>query len=94
MSAAAASTNPTSRMRGCGKRNRGIVKWTDRTWPPGTTFPQAIDSFMPLMIGPQAVVWACCSASDSLAPEAVAELLRPLYSTVTAHSTFWLVSVE
>jgi hypothetical protein len=60
----------------------------------GRTREQAIASFIPLLIGPQAAVWASRAAASSEAPDAVAEPDRPWNSTATAHSTRWLERVD
>lgn len=44
---------------------------------------------MPLVSGPQAVVWAERSASRRLDALAVAQLRPPLYSTHTSHFAAW-----
>lgn len=49
--------------------------------------PQAIDSFMPLVSGPQAVIWAERTASASVAADATAQLRPPANSTQARHST-------
>src|SRR5690606_19381479 len=66
------------------------VRQTRRT---GCTLPQAIDSSIPKLMVPQAVVCACRAASVSEAAEAVALSIRPRKSTTTKHSAVWLASV-
>jgi hypothetical protein len=55
---------------------------------------QAILSFMPSASGPQAVVWASLSASDSVAAEAVPLPSAPPKETTTLHSTCWEARVD
>jgi hypothetical protein len=59
----------------------------------GARFPQAMASFIPLVTGPQAVLWAERSASISLSCDADAQLDLPLNSTQTLQVTFWADSV-
>ncbi len=56
--------------------------------------PQAIDSFMPLVSGPHAVIWADRTASASVAAEAIAQLRPPANSTQARHSTTWECIVD
>jgi anti-sigma factor (TIGR02949 family) len=56
--------------------------------------PQAIDSFMPCAMGPQAAVWASRVASASEAADAVAVFRLLLKATVTVHSTRWEERVD
>ena len=51
----------------------------------GARLPHAIVSFMPLAIGPHAVLCAVSVASAAVWPAAVAQLLRPLNSMQTVH---------
>src|SRR5690606_35983985 len=69
----------------------GHAVWQTRRT--GCTLPQAIDSSMPKLMVPHAVVCACRAASDSVAAEAVALSIRPRKSTTTKHSAAWLASV-
>ncbi len=62
-------------------------------WETGISRPQAMASFIPLVSGPQAVVWADRAASISVLSEAVAQLSRPLNRTQTLQLTFWAESV-
>lgn len=60
----------------------------------GGVRPQAIRSFIPLEMVPQAVLRAWVSASSRVAAEAVALSVAPRKVTTAVHSACWLVMVE
>src|SRR5262245_11324980 len=60
-----------------------VLHWTLT----GARLPHAIVSFIPLAIGPQAVLCAVSVASAGVRPAAVAQLVRPLNSRQTVHSS-------
>ena len=59
----------------------------------GARFSQAIVSFMPLTIGPQAVRCAVSVASAAVLPAALAQFDRPWNSMQTLHSS-WALAVD